>query len=213
MDRTTPNALAPLEFILGIAGTLMLLGLVLSVPLIVFGNGSFLGVGDREVCVSAPIGALDLNSGGQMHVHADQYEDVNIRATHAELCDLSPTTTQRVWSAVAAFPDYFYALGFVGFAWLLTRVARRRGLFSPHVALGVGHLGLFVLIGALVVSLLRLWGEEELFLTMVDTSRSGLWFYFFHLSWTSLFAGFGLLTVGRVMAQSVRLQREIDATV
>ena len=36
---------------------------------------------------------------------------------------------------------------------------------------------------------------------------------FFHLSWAILFAGFGLLTIGRVMAQSVRLQREVDATV
>jgi hypothetical protein len=38
-------------------------------------------------------------------------------------------------------------------------------------------------------------------------------FGFFHLSWSTLIGGFGLLTVGRVMAQSVRMQREIDATV
>ena len=191
----------------------MLLGLVLSIPFILVGSGSFLGVGEPEVCVSAPIGALDLNSGGQMHVHAGQHEGVTIRATHAELCDRSPSTTQRVWYAVSAFPEYFYALGFVGFAWMLTRIARRRGLFSPHVALGVGHLGLYVLVGAVAVSLLRMWGEEHLFLTMIDVSSSGLWFPFFHLSWTTLFAGFGLLTIGRVMAQSVRMQREIDATV
>jgi hypothetical protein len=212
MDETTKNALAPIEFILSVAGALMILGLLL-VPLVVFGSASFLGVGEREVCVSTPIGALELNSGGRMKVDAGQHEDVDVRATHAELCDRSPSAAQRVWSVAANFPAYLYSLGFVGFAWLLTRTARRHGLFSPHVALRVGRLGLYVLIGALVVSLVRMWAQERLFLTMVEPRGSGLWFYFFHLSWSFLFAGFGLLTVGRVMAQSVRMQREIDATV
>jgi hypothetical protein len=213
MDATTKNALAPIEFILSIVGALMLLPVVFAPPLIIFGSASFLGVGDSAVCVSAPIDALELSHGGQMNVHAGQHGRVNISATHAELCDESPTPTQRLWSVVANLPDYLYALGFVASTWLLIRTARRRGLFSPHVALGVGRLGIYVLVGALAVSLLRLWGEERVFLSMVGPKGSGLYWYFFHLSWSTLIAGFGLLTVGRVMAQSVRMQREIDATV
>jgi hypothetical protein len=213
MDSTTKNALAPIEFILSVVGALMVMPLVFAPPLVIFGSGSFLGVGDREVCVSAPIGALQLNSGGQMKLHGGQRGGVDIRATHTELCDESPTPSQRVWSVVANFPDYLYALGFVGSAWLVTRTARRRGLFSPHVALGVGRLGIYVLVGALAVSLLRLWGQEHVFLSMHTPKSSGLYWYFLHLSWSTLIAGFGLLTIGRVMAQSVRMQREIDATV
>jgi hypothetical protein len=213
METTAKNALAPIEFILGIAGTLLLIGLMGSVAGSAFDGESFLGIGEVEVCVSAPVAALDLHSGGQIKVHGGQHEDVRVRATHVELCDSSPSTTQRFWSAVASLPDFLYALGFVGSAWKLTRTARRRGLFSPHVALGVGHLGLYVLIGAVAVCLMQLWGNERLFLTMAEPRRSGLWFWFFHLSWTLLFAGFGLVTIGRVMAQSVRMQRDIDATV
>jgi hypothetical protein len=207
------NALAPIEFILSVAGTLMLLVLLLFVPATVFGNASFLGLGDPEVCVSAPTNAMHYNSGGQMREQGGQSPGTRVRSTHVELCDGSPTASQRFWSVVSTLPDFLYAFGFVGLAWRLTRTARRRGLFSPDVALGVGHLGLYVLMGAVAVALTRMGADMRLFASMTDTASSASWLLFFHLSWVILFAGFGLLTVGRVMAQSVRMQRVIDATV
>jgi hypothetical protein len=93
-------------------------------------------------------------------------------------------------------------------------MARRMGLFSPDVALGVLRLGLFVVVGAVVVSCLRTYAEWRVLSTMVEgVTPTNAMFGFFHLSWSTLIGGFGLLTVGRVMAQSVRMQREIDATV
>jgi len=112
-----------------------------------------------------------------------------------------------------AYQSLFAAV-FVGYTWWLTRLARRRGLFSPDVALGVLRLGLVVLVGAIVVSCLRSYAEWRVLSTMADeVSRTNALLGFFRLSWSTLIGGFGLLTVGRVMAQSVRMQREIDATV
>ena len=87
------------------------------------------------------------------------------------------------------------------------------GLFSPHVALGIGRLGLYVLLGALAVTLVEMWASYRVVATMVDGVNASHALAFFHLSWAILFAGFGLLTFGRVMAQSVDMQRELDATV
>ena len=42
---------------------------------------------------------------------------------------------------------FAYTAGFLVFAFLVIRTARRHGLFSPHVALGAGRLGLYVLLG------------------------------------------------------------------
>lgn len=210
------NTLAPLELVLSVAGALTALALVAAVPLLIFGSGSFLGIGADDACVDAPQSAVGWVSGAggrnEAHVVA-AHHDISTTAAQIRLCDFAPSTSQHVWSVVATAPDFLYALGFLVLAWRLTRTARRRGLFSPHLALGVGRLGLYVLLGAFATSLIRMWGSSRLLATMVDHTGFNAVLSFFHLSWAILFAGFGLLTVGRVMAVSVRMQREIDATV
>jgi hypothetical protein len=211
------NALAPVEFILSVAGALMVLFSVALGIAFLFGDDvSFFGIGDPSVCVTARDNALG-GYGGQgnnlAHV-VGLHEGVSAMPRQIELCTFHASTTQHVWSFVAFFPSFLFAAVFVGYAWWLTRLARRLGLFSPDVALGVLRLGLVVLGGALVVSCLRSYAEWRVLTTMADgVSRSNALFGFFHLSWSTLIGGFGLLTVGRVMAQSVRMQREIDATV
>lgn len=216
MDPSIDNALAPLEFILRVAGGLLLLVLLGTGAAALFGP-SMTGGGDG-VCVHAPVRAMTATTGERLHrVHSGGSNvlkpAVEATATTVELCDTSPSRTQHAWSALARFAPLGYAGGFIVCAWLVARSARRHGLFSPHVALGTGRLGLYVLLGAATVSLLRMWADNQLMLSMATTNTSQSWLFFFHYSWGILFAGFGLLTVGRVMARAVRMQREIDATV
>ena len=215
MDRTTTNALAPIEFILSVAITLMVFFNAIGLPLALLGHGSYFGMGERVVCLTAPQSAVGLipSRGGINEQHLDVGHGVSTVAANYTLCDSSPSSWQHLWSALATAPTFFYALGFLSLAWLLTRTARRRGLFSPHVALGVGRLGLYVLLGAILVALVQAWASQRLLATLREGSTMWDSLGFLHLSWAVLFAGFGLLTVGRVMAQSVRMQREIDATV
>jgi len=211
------NALAPLEFILGVAGTLMVLFLgVLGIALLFGDHVSYFGLGDPTVCVTArdnALGGYEAHGNNAAHV-VGLHDGISAMPRQVELCTFHASTTQHVWSFVALFPTFLFAAVFVGYTWWLTRLARRRGLFSPDVALGVLRLGLVVLVGAIVVSCLRSYAEWRVLSTMADeVSRTNALLGFFRLSWSTLIGGFGLLTVGRVMAQSVRMQREIDATV
>jgi hypothetical protein len=214
MDATK-NALAPIEFILGVAIALMVFFNALGLPLALLGRGSYFGLGDLSVCLNAPQSAVgEISAGGGINSqHLDVRHGVSTVAANYGLCDNSPSSWQHLWSALVMAPTFFYALGFLALAWHLTRTARRRGLFSPHLALAVGRLGMYVLLGAILVALVQAWASERLLATMRDGTTFWDSLSFVHLSWAVLFAGFGLLTVGRVMAQSVRMQREIDATV
>ena len=211
----TKNALAPIEFILSVAIALMVFYNALVLPLALLGHGSYFGLGEPSVCLTAPQSAVGeiTGRGGINEEHLDVGPGISTVAASYALCDSSPSSWQHVWSALAVAPTFFYALGFLALAWLLTRTARRRGLFSPQVALGVGRLGMYVLLGAVVVALVQAWASMRLLATMRDGATTWDSVGFVHLSWAVFFAGFGLLTVGRVMAQSVRMQREIDATV
>jgi hypothetical protein len=217
MEATRPveNALAPLEFILSVAIALMVFFNFLAIPLALFGSGSYFGLGDSGVCLTAPQSAVGEISGhgGINAEHLHVHPGVSTTAANYILCDNTASSAQHLWSALTMAPTFFYALGFLALAWHLTRTARRFGLFSPHLALGVGRLGLFVLLGALVVMLVESVASWQVLATMRDGTDVYDSVSFVHLSWAVLFAGFGLLTVGRVMAQSVRMQREIDATV
>jgi hypothetical protein len=214
MDATK-NALAPIEFILSVAITLMVFFNAIGLPLALLGHGSYFGMGDPSVCLTAPQSAVGEISGhgGINEQHLDVGRGISTVAASYTLCDNSPSSWQHLWSALTMAPTFFYALGFLALAWHLTRTARRRGLFSPHVALGVGRLGLYVLLGAITVALVEAWASGRLLATMREGTTPWDSVAFVHLSWAVLFAGFGLLTVGRVMAQSVQMQREIDATV
>lgn len=219
--RQIGNALAPIEFILRIAAGFLFL-ILLGTVIAAVAERTLPGEGDA-VCVTVPVTAINGTSGNDLGRIADTRQSgerpnllrpgTDARATSAELCDSSPSRMQHLWSSVLRMSPFAYTGGFLVFAFLVTRAARRHGLFSPNVALGTGRLGLYVLLGYVALSVMRIWTQIELMLSMASTTRSNLWYYFLDFSWPIAFGGFGLLTLSRVMAQSVRMQREIDATV
>jgi hypothetical protein len=221
MKWPVDNALAPIEFILRIAAGFLLL-LIVGTGIAAVSDRTLPGEGDA-VCVTVPVTAINATSGEDLHRIADTSNSASqhdllrsgtdATATIVDLCDASPSRTQHVWSSVLRMAPLAYTGGFLVFAFLVTRAARRHGLFSPQVSLGFGRLGLYVLIGYVAMSAIRMWTEIQLMLSMTATIRSSLWYYFLDFSWPIAFAGFGLLTISRILAQSVRMQREIDATV
>jgi hypothetical protein len=215
------NALAPLEFILRIAAGFLFL-ILLGTGVAATSGHTLPGEGDA-VCTTVPVTAINATSGQDLSRIADirtsgeqpdlLHQGTDATATSVELCDETPSKAQHLWSSVLRMSPFAYTAGFLFFAFRLTRGARRHGLFSPHVALDTGRLGLYVLLGYAALTVVRIWTQIHLMLSMTNTIRSDLWYYFLHFSWAIAFAGFGLLTVSRVMAQSVRMQREIDTTV
>jgi hypothetical protein len=216
MEQSTVNALAPLEFILRVATGLILL-VLLGQVLLALNGGSVVGR-DGDVCVSAPIHAMTGTDGKHLaKLQALGSGDMlkpgtEATATTVRLCDSSPSAWQQIWAGLSRWSPLVYTSGFLFGAWRVVRTAHQQRLFSPDTALGTLRLGLYVLLGAAVLWLTKMWSDDQLMLSMAHTHVTQTWILFFHHSSAILFAGFGLLTVGRVMAQSVAMQREIDAT-
>jgi hypothetical protein len=92
----------------------------------------------------------------------------------------------------------------------MLRRARLEGVFVDAFARRVSRLGLYVLLGAAAVNVVRTWAEWQLLKSLVPVgSHPGVW----HVSFTPLVLGLGLITVGRLMAATVPMREEIDATV
>ena len=224
--RTTPKeALAPLEFI-----TQALLGLMIAVvigmalaPLL----GARVGIGawgdGGTPCVTASQDGLTIRSGG---IDGDGHPLTapsveNLRpgvhvgvAQEYVLCrdDMEPLDEALV--SIPVLLHWLWTLGFLGASTALIRRGRRQGLFTEAVARGTRHLGWFVLGGALLVALV---GGV---LTSVEISRLVTDFFVpaaipgnMHVSWTAVIAGFGILTVGRILGQAVDMHRDLEGTI
>jgi hypothetical protein len=191
-------------------GGIMLFFLVLLIPTTMFGGGSFLGFGESSACVDTP---AQVATGALPPVHVSGLS----AGTHAtvrslELCSYHATREQLVLQIGTELPEFVFFLVVLGAIWLALRTARRRGLFSPHVALQVLRLGTLLFIGSLGSRAIEAAASARLAGTMVTSAHSGF-FTFFDIPWTLVIISFATLTVGRTLAQAVRMQREIDATV
>jgi hypothetical protein len=213
MTRDVDNALAPLEVILRVVSGLAVLAFLGGGLAAVWGDQS------KGTCVQTSLHTLSARADLQVrrlpHFGEDQLltAGTTVRPSGVELCDPTPSASQHIWQGVDRLTPFLYAIGVVVGAWMLVRTARRQGLFSPHLALAVGHFGLYVLLGTAAVTGLQALAQDRLLVSMADPVYTWTWVFFVHVSWAALLSGFGILTVGRVMAQSVRMQREIDATV
>lgn len=213
------NPLAALELFISFIGVLMLLGLVASVSNSITGSGSAFGFGDSVVCVDAPYGAVTSHgarSDGISGLHvAHLAPGVHANPSQFNLCSNEPSTGQRALATLVDLPQFLFWLGFLAITWRLTRRARRRGLFMPDVAVALGRLGAYLFIGEFAVSLTQAFATQGLVSTMVTgTGDDYFWVYALsHFSWAVIVAAFGLQAMGRVMALTVPMREEIDATV
>lgn len=208
-----PNPLAPLERIITLIGGLMILAILLTVPAGLFGNGSLWGFGDSVVCVEAPYGAVVSGSGDVSGSHVRTLQSgVHAGPSGFNLCTSDPTAWQRLLSTLEDLPTFLFALGFVLITWRLTRRVRRRGLFMPEVARTVGRLGIYLFVGEFVVTGIQGLATQQLVSTML-TEHSNYIGGYYDLSWAVIIAAFGLQAMSRVMAMTVPMREEIDATI
>jgi TRAP-type C4-dicarboxylate transport system permease small subunit len=213
------NPLGKLELIISIFGGLMILFLLATIPSALMGDQSWFGFGDDPVCIEVPRSAVANSHGpgdGVSGAHVKNLVDgIRAHADQFQLCDSTPSTGQRALATMTELPRFVFFLGFLWITWRLTRRARRRGLFRPDVAAAIARLGVFLFIGEFVVVFSQGFATQRLLDTMVSTPDHGFYEYYAyaHFSWAVIFAAFGLQAMGRVMAMTVPMQAEIDATV
>lgn len=232
MARTGKDPLGPIVFVMSVLSGLFGMLLVLVLIATFTGQGSFLGIGEPYVCVTVPHGATHEAQGGSDPVQVrlpkgqtlfqstgEDYQritrlapGVSVRADSYQLCDTSPSGIVRAYSALTTWPDFVVFLGFVLLIWSVIRRAGRRGIFSTEVASRILLLGWWLLVGTLLVSAASAFGKVGLLHELNGQGTDQL-LTVLHLSVPTLIAGFGLITLGRVMAQTVPMREELDATV
>jgi hypothetical protein len=204
------RALRPFERVIVFFGGLLLVGLVIEVGNFVSGDASFFGFGAPVVCASSSPFDLDQYPGNGYVRGLGLTDGVRVHVSDVDVCSSDPTTGERILSSIDQGAVSLFGAGVLLLLWRMLRRARHDGVFVEAFARRVSRLGLYVLLGAAAVNVVRTWAQWELLKRLVPTgAHPGVW----HVSFTPLVLGLGLITVGRLMAATVPMQREIDATV
>ena len=204
------RAVRPFERVVVFLGGLLLVGLVLQVGQFLGGQTSFFGFGAPEVCVTVDPWSSETFPGNG-HVRVTGVDDgVRASVQTVDICRSSPTTEEQILSSIGEGAGGLFGAGVLLLLWRALRQARREGVFVAAFAHRVSGLGLYVLLGMAVVYAARSWDEWKLLKSMIPgDSVQAAW----HFSFTPLLIGLGLITVGRLMATTVPMREELDATV
>lgn len=209
------NPLRKLETIFAVLGILTLLGLVVSTSEALSGEGELFGFGAPWVCAGVPSDALaDSHGHGVVGGRVKELADgARAHASEFDVCVTDPTFRQRSLASLVDLSRYLFFLGFLFMTWRLTRQGRRRGLFTSDLARAVDRLSVYLFFGAFVVMLVRALATQKLVATMLVDPANNDWLRYAHLSWVVIIAAFGLQAMSRVIAATVPMREELDATV
>jgi hypothetical protein len=213
MESRSP--LWKLEIIFSVLGALMILGLLTTLPSALSGQGDFFGFGTPEVCANVPSDALvNANGHGITQAHVDQLKQGSrAHASDFDVCTTHPTLRQRALATTVDLSRYLFFLGFLFITWRLARRGRQRGLFTPDLATAVHRLSVYLFVGAFVVAFVRAWATQHLVSTLLSDPANNDWLRYTHLSWVLIIVAFGLQAMARVIAATVPMREELDATV
>ncbi|MEL4504159.1 hypothetical protein AAEX63_04010 [Luteococcus sp. H138] len=130
------------------------------------------------------------------------------------LCQESMSATDRALSSVPVLLDLLWTIGFLLLTRQMIKRARRGGLFTSQLASALQRLGWYVLAGW--VALQAIGATCMVLVTshlVTDYSPAAAWSAHWHWSWATVIGGFGLLTIARVIRESIPLREEVEATV
>ncbi|TWP32750.1 hypothetical protein [Leekyejoonella antrihumi] len=223
----TKDPLGPIDFIVTLALRLfcvVLLFVAIASVVSVFDGGHpsmTLGVwGDPHPCLQVPQNGLQVGTSGNAGPIGGTSvqglkSGVYLGAPHTyTICVDHLSGTDRTLFSVPVLIDLLWSLGFLWLTLRVIRQARQRGLFTHDVARATTHLGWYILGGWAIVNLtggvLRAIAVSHLATGYSLTSgvlANMSW------SWPIVIAGFGVISIGRVMQRTVPMREEIEATI
>jgi hypothetical protein len=202
------QALRPFERVIIFIGGLFLVGLVVQIGSFVSGQQSFFGFGAPVVCVSASPYQVHQLHGDRMHLPAIA-DGTSASVGTVNLCRSDPTTRQQLLDTMDEGASVVFGAGMLFLVWRLLRHARRDGVFVSAFARRLSALGIYVGLGAAAVGAIHYWAQHELGQSMAPGMDAGT----VHFTFTPLLVALGLITLGRLMAATVPMREELDATV
>jgi Protein of unknown function (DUF2975) len=212
-----PDPLGPIAYITNVVSALLLIGLLAVGVTTATGSGSFLSFGhDAEVCVSASPGqgvGFAFRGGQPNEGVVGVHPGIESHTSEVTTCDPNPGLGLRMLGSVPGALDLSFLIGFLVLTRRLISHARARGLFTEDAARRVGLIGTFVLVGSLFTAVASAISDGMVLNHAKLGEPWGWGFVNVSLPVPTLIAGFGILTVGRVLHIAVRMQHDIDATI
>ena len=212
-DPRADRALAQIDVLTSALGFVVAGLMLLVVTLTVFGTGSVLGFGDREVCATARPGEVPWGGEEPRRAVPGLEDDARWYTSKIAVCVEDPSLGLRTAGSLGGLGE----IGtFVGSLFLVRRVigrARRSGLFAEGVSDRVLALGRFLVVAAPVSAFLARLGDH----LVLDAAVAGeLWYS--HLldwdfPWTVFIVGVGLVSTARVIGYARELQDDVDRTI
>lgn len=172
--------------------------------------------GTSHPCIEVPQTGLWIGGAGE---GSDGVQNLRPGVTQGfpdrfRLCQEGMSTTDRALSSIPVLLDLLWTIGFLLLTRRMIKRARAGGLFTDTLATALRRLGWFVLAGWVV---LQAVGATCLVLVtshlVTDFAPAAAWPAHWHWSWATIIGGFGLLTIARVMRETVPMREEIEATV
>lgn len=212
------DPLGPFEVAVTALMALIAALVMMSVPAAVFGNGSFLGLGDKEACAVTrpgvvPFGERDVPGHEDSMFIPGLRSDARFSVDRIEVCDRDPGIGVKAASSADPAAHLVLLGGFLLLSRRLIRHARSAGLFTTSVASRTSGLGWYLFGGALTTHLVAAIGHGVVVSSAVRGVAWGDGLRNFDVPLTLVVVALGIVTVGRVLRQAVELQDEVDATI
>lgn len=215
------DALGSISFIVGVCLALLAGYPVLLLLVLASGGHPILGAwGDEQPCIEVPqTGLLIRGADGDHPLNQETVVNLNPGVTqgtplHFNLCQASMDHLDRALLSLPVLMDVLWSIGFLLLMLRIIRTARSTGLFTNDLAHRLEVLGRYVLLGwlstALASALMRTVAVSHIVhdLPVLPTAIA-----YVHWNWAIVIAGFGTITLARVMRQTVPLREEVEATV
>lgn len=177
-------------------------------------------LGNSHPCITAPQAGLTIGSYGEettptVNTVFNLRPGVEVGMPETfRLCQESMSATDRLLSSLPVVLDLAWTIGFLWLTRRMIKSARVGGLFTHTLAAALRRLGWYVLAGWAVVQSV---GATCMVLVtshlVTDFIPWGAWPAHWHWSWATVIGGFGLLTIDRVIRETIPLREEVDATV
>lgn len=213
------DPLAPLEVVMTLLAALIIGGCLAVVVFRGLGNDVGFGLwGPPYPCIDGvPLTGLKLHGTPAGTMVGDLRPGVTTGFPRQfSLCQEHMSGFDRSLVSLPMLMDMLWTSGVVLVTLRVIKRARRHGLFTVDVARGCQLIGWVVLGGWLLVNVAGAILKAVAISHLVEgypTTNAAVAILFANWNWSTLVAGSAALTAGRVMARTVALREEVEATV
>ena len=208
-----PDPLGSIDFILNVLGTLTIILAVTVTLTSLFGSGSGLGITDDPVCAEARPTVVEGPEQRELLRQGKIGDNGTWGTASVRFCANDPSGIQETLYLGIPWPRLLFWIGLLGLTKRLIRRGRREGMFTNQFAHGVGVVGAYLLVGCFAVAAIQAAAQGMLIATLLPHEGTWIGFVGWDFSLSALIAGFGLLTVSRVLQQAVAMRDDLDATI